>query len=58
MIRPSDPSVPPQPLFDRSYEDVYSDPGNPMYRRHPTLPTSIIAKLNGSRQLLFSGARG
>lgn len=53
---PGDPSAEPQLLFDRSYEDIYSDPGSPLYVRHPTLPTSILARVDGGRRLLMLGA--
>lgn len=56
MISPGDLTKAPEMLFDRNYEDVYGDPGSPMYRRHPTLPTSIIAKMDGERRLLLTGA--
>eukprot|EP00892_Ulva_mutabilis_P002989 jgi/Ulvmu1/12691/UM094_0049.1 len=52
---PGDASATPQLLFDRSYEDIYSDPGSPLYVRHPTLPTSILARVDGGRQLLMLG---
>jgi len=41
-------------LFDRSYEDVYSDPGSPLSRR-TSRGTYILAKIDGKRQLLLSG---
>lgn len=53
---PGDPSAAPQLLFDRSYEDIYSDPGSPLYLRHPTLPTSVVARVDGGRKLLMLGA--
>lgn len=53
---PGDPASEPQLLFDRSYEDIYSDPGAPLYVRHPTLPTSILARVDGGRRLLMLGA--
>lgn len=56
MITPGQPDKVPEKLFDRNYEDVYGDPGSPMYRRHPTLPTSILAKVDGERRLLLVGA--
>eukprot|EP00899_Mesostigma_viride_P025976 jgi/Mesvir1/6563/Mv16821-RA.1 len=34
MVNPSDFSKPPELLWDRMYEDVYTDPGNPMTRRN------------------------
>lgn len=41
-------------LFDRSYEDVYGDPGAPLARRTKA-GTYILAKVDGKRQLLMSG---
>lgn len=41
-------------LFDRNYEDVYSDPGSPATRRTP-FGTYVIAKLDGERKLLMQG---
>nr|XP_043616072.1 probable glutamyl endopeptidase, chloroplastic [Erigeron canadensis] len=46
-------------LFDRSYEDVYSDPGSPMLRRTPS-GTDVIAKFKKedkqSTYLLLNGS--
>lgn len=36
-----------QVLFDRNYEDSYSDPGSPMTRRTP-LGTYVLAQLAGN----------
>ncbi|XP_073158442.1 probable glutamyl endopeptidase, chloroplastic isoform X2 [Henckelia pumila] len=44
IISPGSESVNPRILFDRSFEDVYSDPGSPMLRRTPT-GTYVIAKI-------------
>eukprot|EP00878_Enallax_costatus_P006199 GHUV01006499.1.p1 GENE.GHUV01006499.1~~GHUV01006499.1.p1 ORF type:complete len:627 (+),score=153.93 GHUV01006499.1:1175-3055(+) len=41
-------------LFDRSYEDVYGDPGTPLSRR-TSASTYILAKVDGKRQLLMVG---
>lgn len=41
-------------LFDRSFEDVYSDPGSPLTRRTSS-GTYILAKVDGKRELLMSG---
>jgi hypothetical protein len=56
VIAPDDPGAPPQLLFDRSYEDIYSDPGSPLYVRHPRLGTSVLARIDGLRKLLMLGA--
>lgn len=44
MISPGSKDVSPRILFDRSSEDVYSDPGSPMHRRTPT-GTYVVAKV-------------
>ncbi|XP_031404753.1 probable glutamyl endopeptidase, chloroplastic [Punica granatum] len=44
VISPNSKDVSPRILFDRSSEDVYSDPGSPMFRRTPA-GTYIIAKV-------------
>ncbi|XP_022757879.1 probable glutamyl endopeptidase, chloroplastic isoform X2 [Durio zibethinus] len=44
VISPGSKDVSPRILFDRSSEDVYSDPGSPMLRRTPA-GTYVIAKL-------------
>lgn len=44
VISPGSKDVSPRILFDRSSEDVYSDPGSPMLRRTST-GTYVIAKI-------------
>ncbi|XP_057995370.1 probable glutamyl endopeptidase, chloroplastic isoform X1 [Hevea brasiliensis] len=44
VISPGFKDVSPRILFDRSSEDVYSDPGSPMMRRTPS-GTYVIAKI-------------
>ncbi|XP_047315863.1 probable glutamyl endopeptidase, chloroplastic isoform X2 [Impatiens glandulifera] len=44
VISPGSENVSPRILFDRSSEDVYSDPGSPMLRRTPA-GTYVIAKV-------------
>ncbi|XP_021904266.1 probable glutamyl endopeptidase, chloroplastic isoform X1 [Carica papaya] len=44
VISPGSEDVSPRILFDRSSEDVYSDPGSPMLRRTAT-GTYVIAKI-------------
>ncbi|KAJ9171726.1 hypothetical protein P3X46_015046 [Hevea brasiliensis] len=44
VISPGSKDVSPRVLFDRSSEDVYSDPGSPMMRRTPS-GTYVIAKI-------------
>eukprot|EP00850_Spirogloea_muscicola_P015508 SM000119S25651 [mRNA] locus=s119:274744:280961:+ [translate_table: standard] len=50
-------SVPPKVLFDRSYEDSYSDPGSPMLRRTKwgSYVLARIATADGKRKLLLDG---
>lgn len=43
VISPGSEGSNPRILFDRSSEDVYSDPGSPMLRRTP-IGTYVIAK--------------
>lgn len=56
VVAPGDPSKEPELLFDRSYEDIYSDPGSPLYVKHPVLGTSVLARVDGERKLLMLGA--
>ncbi|XP_048336663.2 probable glutamyl endopeptidase, chloroplastic isoform X1 [Ziziphus jujuba] len=44
VISPGSKDVSPRILFDRSSEDVYSDPGSPMLRRTPA-GTYVVAKI-------------
>lgn len=44
VISPGSKDANPRILFDRSSEDVYSDPGSPMLRRTPA-GTYVIAKV-------------
>lgn len=44
VISPGSKDVSPRILFDRSYEDVYSDPGSPMLRR-TSAGTYVIARM-------------
>lgn len=57
VISPGNKDVGPRILFDRSSEDVYSDPGSPMLRRTPE-GTYIIAKFkkqDGQSYVLLNG---
>ncbi|XVF22090.1 hypothetical protein REPUB_Repub12eG0143800 [Reevesia pubescens] len=58
VISPETKDVSPRILFDRSSEDVYSDPGSPMLRRTPA-GTYVIAKLRKENEegtyLLLNG---
>ena len=44
VIAPGSKDASPRILFDRSSEDVYSDPGSPMLRHTPAA-TQVIAKV-------------
>eukprot|EP00798_Chlamydomonas_sp_ICE-L_P008109 gene8109-1355_t len=54
MIKPSDPEAKPEVLFDRNYEDAYTDPGSPLSRR-TKMGTYILAKIDGQRKFLMEG---
>ncbi|XP_068663137.1 probable glutamyl endopeptidase, chloroplastic isoform X2 [Aristolochia californica] len=58
VISPGSKDVNPRVLFDRSSEDVYSDPGSPMSRRTPA-GTYVIAKVtraDGGTYILLNGS--
>ncbi|CAK8544408.1 unnamed protein product [Lathyrus sativus] len=59
VASPGSEDVPPRILFDRSSEDVYSDPGSPMLRRTQA-GTYIIAKIkkggDEGRYILLKGS--
>ncbi|XP_060217602.1 probable glutamyl endopeptidase, chloroplastic [Lycium barbarum] len=59
VISPGSEDVNPRILFDRSSEDVYSDPGSPMSRRTPA-GTYVIAKVkkqdDGNTYVLLNGS--
>ncbi|XP_073291983.1 probable glutamyl endopeptidase, chloroplastic [Primulina huaijiensis] len=59
IMSPGSESVCPRILFDRSSEDVYSDPGSPMLRRTPA-GTYVIAKMkkegDESTYILLNGS--
>ncbi len=54
VIAPDHPDRPSKVLFDRSYEDVYNDPGYPVARR-TSRGTYVLAKIDGERKLLLNG---
>jgi len=60
MVAPDHPERGMTVLFDRDYEDVYSDPGSPMSRRNPdgTYTIAILQNQGGyeGRQLLLLGS--
>lgn len=49
------PPITPQLLFDRNYEDAYSDPGSPATRR-TQWGTYVLALVDGERKLLMQGS--
>ncbi|XP_065860331.1 probable glutamyl endopeptidase, chloroplastic isoform X2 [Euphorbia lathyris] len=59
VISPGSKDESPRILFDRSSEDVYSDPGSPMMRRTPS-GTYVIAKIkkqnNEGTHVLLNGS--
>lgn len=59
VISPGSKDVSPRLLFDRSSEDVYSDPGYPMFRR-TSAGTYVIAKIikenDGGTYVLLNGS--
>ena len=52
---PGQPDQAPRVLFDRDYEDAYSDPGSPASRR-TSRGTYVLARLDGTGQLIMQGA--
>jgi len=54
MVAPRNPEAGMKVLFDRNYEDVYTDPGSPLSRR-TRWGTYVLAKLDGKNQLLMEG---
>ena len=57
VLSPDKKDVRPHILFDRSSEDVYSDPGSPMFRR-TAMGTYVIAKIkkeDGNTYVLLNG---
>lgn len=58
VMAPGDMKMEPRILFDRSSEDVYSDPGSPMLRR-TALGTYVLAQFkngDGRKSLLLNGS--
>jgi hypothetical protein len=53
-IAPGEPAKEPQLLFDRDYEDAYTDPGSPANRRTKR-GTYVLAQIEGIRQLIMQG---
>jgi dipeptidyl aminopeptidase/acylaminoacyl peptidase len=55
LIQPGKPKAKPELLFDRSFEDRYSDPGNPIFKR-TKFGTSILLTSNKGKSIFLSGA--
>ncbi|KAK9805982.1 hypothetical protein WJX73_010840 [Symbiochloris irregularis] len=53
-LRPGDPSEDKRILFERNYEDAYSNPGSPANRRN-SLGQYVLAMVDGERKLLLQG---
>ncbi len=54
IVNPSAPASEPTLLFDRSFEDRYSDPGRPLFRRTDA-GTSVLLTADSGRTLFLSG---
>ena len=54
IVNPSAPGSEAALLFDRSFEDRYSDPGRPLFRRTEA-GTSVLRTADGGRTLFLSG---
>jgi len=54
IVAPDDLAAKPRVLWDRSYEDRYSDPGTPVMRREPT--GYAVLQVTSKGQLLLTGA--
>eukprot|EP00884_Botryococcus_braunii_P016558 jgi/Botrbrau1/3586/Bobra.0078s0038.1 len=54
MVAPDDREQAPKLLWDRNYEDAYTDPGTPATRR-TSRGTYVLALLDGQRKLLLQG---
>lgn len=55
IISPDNPEKSPELLFDRNYEDSYTDPGSPMMRRTP-LGRYVLMEVNQPRTLMLQGS--
>ncbi len=55
IVKPDDPKSKPKLLWDRSYEDRYSDPGRPMFKQ-TQYGTYVLFTANKGRSLYLTGA--
>lgn len=55
LIKPGKPDAKPILLFDRSYEDRYSDPGSPVFTNTPS-GTYVLRTTNKNQSIFLSGA--
>ncbi|HEX6069031.1 MAG TPA: prolyl oligopeptidase family serine peptidase, partial [Longimicrobiaceae bacterium] len=56
LIRPGDPTVPPTVLSDRSYQDVYHDPGWPVTT--PNAAGKLVLMLTGRGRSIYLAGEG
>ncbi|HEX4961838.1 MAG TPA: prolyl oligopeptidase family serine peptidase [Thermoanaerobaculia bacterium] len=54
IVRPGGPKAPPELLFDRSFEDRYSDPGNPMTIAN-AWGRPVLQTADGGKAIFLSG---
>jgi dipeptidyl aminopeptidase/acylaminoacyl peptidase len=54
LVKPGTPDAEPTLLFDRSYEDRYSDPGIPILHHTPS-GNSVLLTANEGKTIFFSG---
>ncbi|HEV7517870.1 MAG TPA: prolyl oligopeptidase family serine peptidase, partial [Thermoanaerobaculia bacterium] len=54
IVKPDAPAAAPELLFDRSYEDRYSDPGDPQTKRN-AYGRPVLLTANGGATLFFAG---
>ena len=54
LVKPGSPEAEPVLLFDRSYEDRYSDPGQPLLHVTPS-GTEVLLTTNGGETLFLAG---
>jgi dipeptidyl aminopeptidase/acylaminoacyl peptidase len=53
IVAPDDPAARPRALWDRSFEDRYTDPGTPVMHREPT--GHSVLQVTSAGQLLLTG---